>query len=84
MEVQAFSMGDAPLKNRQRFELVQQRYILSANKLVEEKVAFPKRVPIQKEDYIGYDYSPFKVLNILPLDDPSLSFYLGVWAFRQQ
>jgi|GEM_PF-187275 len=62
------------LKNRQRFELVQQRYILSANKLVEEKVAFPKRVPIQKEDYIGYDYSPFKVLNILPLDDPSLSF----------
>lgn len=62
------------LKNRQRFELVQQRYIFSANKLVEEKVAFPERVPIQKEDYIGYDYSPFKVLNILPLDDPSLSF----------
>lgn len=62
------------LKNRQRFELVQQRYILSANKLVEEKVEFPGRVPIQKEDYIGYDYSPFKVLKILPLDDPSLSF----------
>lgn len=61
------------LKNRQRFELTQ-HYILSANKLVEEKVEFPRRVPVRKEDYVGYDYSPFKVLGILPLDDPSLSF----------
>lgn len=29
---------------------------------------------MEKEDYVGYDYSAYKVLNILSLDDPSLSF----------
>ncbi|MCD8317887.1 MAG: hypothetical protein LUC45_03100, partial [Paraprevotella sp.] len=61
------------LKNRQRFELVD-RYLFMAGRLFEEKVEYPKKMPVQKEDYVGYDYSAYKVLDILALDDPSFSF----------
>lgn len=61
------------LKNRQRFELAD-RYLYMASRLFEEKVERPRKVQVQKEDYAGYDYSAYKVLNILSLDDPSLSF----------
>lgn len=61
------------LKNRQRFELTD-RYLYMASRLFEEKVERPRKVQVQKEDYAGYDYSAYKVLNILSLDDPSLSF----------
>lgn len=45
-----------------------------ASRLFEEKVERPRKYPVEKEDYVGYDYSAYKVLNILSLDDPSLSF----------
>lgn len=61
------------LKNRQRFELTD-RYLFMASRLFEEKVERPRKYPVEKEDYVGYDYSAYKVLNILSLDDPSLSF----------
>lgn len=60
------------LKNRQRL-LLTEHNLLMASRLLGEKVTMPKgRTPV-KEDFEGYDYSVYKVLDVLPLDDPSLS-----------
>ena len=60
------------LKNRQRL-LLTEHNLLMASRLFGEKVTVPRgRMPV-KEDYAGYDYSAYKVLGVLPADDPSLA-----------
>lgn len=60
------------LKNRQRL-LLTEHNLLMASRLFGEKVTVPKgRQPV-KEDFEGYDYSAYKVLDVLPADDPSLA-----------
>lgn len=62
------------LKNRQRLVLTE-RNLLLASRLFETHVQVPRNRVVEAEDFIGYDYSAFKLLNIFPsLDDPSLSF----------
>lgn len=61
------------LKNRHRMELVDS-YLFIANRLFQEKVVSPNRPDTRKENFEDYDFTPFKLLSILPLDDPSLSF----------
>lgn len=61
------------LKNRQRL-LLAENHLLLASRLFQRQVAFPQNHPQQKEDFTGYDYSAYKVLNVLPQNDPSLSF----------
>lgn len=63
------------LKNRQRFDLAD-HFLLLASRLFEAKVVRPQKVDLNKEDYAGYDYSPYKVLNMIEPDDPSLSYLL--------
>ena len=72
-------MGDASFEERQRFELTD-RYLYMASRLFEEKVERPRKVQVQKEDYAGYDYSAYKVLNILSLDDRRFLSCLIVWG----
>ena len=61
------------LKNRQRVKLTM-NHLLLASRLFQEKVEAPQKEVPQQDDFTGYDYSAYEVLDVIPLDDPSLSF----------
>ncbi len=62
------------LKNRKRWELTQECFFL-ASRLFEQKVTLPERRDgLREEDFTGYDYSAYKIVNTLPLNDSSLSY----------
>lgn len=50
-----------------------ERNIFYAAKFFNNKVKWNTRLDMKKEDFIGFDYSAYKILNILPLNDPTLS-----------
>lgn len=60
------------LSNRIRISLFE-RYILFAAQIFRNKVKWNTRLDMKKEDFIGFDYSVYKIINILPLNDPTLS-----------
>lgn len=60
------------LNNRIRIHLFEKN-VRYASILFRKKVEWNTRIDMKKEDFIGFDFSASKVLNILPLDDSTLS-----------
>lgn len=68
------------LKNRCRL-LVVNHALFTANFWYNRKVVTRTGPDVRKEDYVGYDYSAFRSLSLLRLDDPSLSFLPSCYGY---
>ena len=68
------------LKNRQLLLLTEQ-HLFIASKSVQEKFTIPQGREPQKEDYTGYNFSIYKIMDLLPHNDPSLCYILNNTSF---